>query len=240
MRHRKVAPIGLAIGALAGLAVAHADVTGSSEGRITGKKMPQPIQAAAVFTQSGKTVSGTLAVGGDAFAGAYLVHGTATTKRIKVTGFLSGASVKWAGKIVGDTVQGKVRFKKTGAKLTGTLALTKNPPVGDGSSCDTVFDAKRTLFTEQVLGVALVNCTACHVPGGQAAATRFRVDPNDPLATARAVAPFVDAANPDASRILEKPLLLVPHGGGQQILDGSTEDTTLRSWVALVAAAGCN
>jgi hypothetical protein len=63
---------------------------------------------------------------------------------------------------------------------------------------------------------------------------------NDALATARSLAPFVDSANPDGSRILEKPLALVPHGGDQQIAPGSSEDQMLRQWVGLIAAAGCS
>jgi hypothetical protein len=54
------------------------------------------------------------------------------------------------------------------------------------------------------------------------------------------VAPFVDSSNGDGSRILEKPLALVPHGGGLQITPGSSEDLTLRQWVGLIAAAGCS
>src|SRR5690348_17939562 len=68
----------------------------------------------------------------------------------------------------------------------------------------------------------------------------FRVDLSDALASARSLAPFVDSANPDASRILEKPLMLVPHGGGLQLTAGSTEEQNLRQWVHMVAAAACN
>jgi hypothetical protein len=235
---RKAAPAAM-LGVVVALATAHADVTGSSDGQITGKKVAQPIAAAAVFSQSGRVVSGTVAIAGD-FAGAYLVHGIATTKRVRVSGSQNGVLLKWVGRITGDAMQGRVRLKATGSKLVGTLALTKNPPVADGTSCDAVFNANQTTFTDQVLHDALVSCTACHVPGGQAADTRFHVDANDALATARALAPFVDAANPDASRILEKPLDLVPHGGQQQIAPASTQETALRNWVALIAAAGCS
>jgi hypothetical protein len=225
---------------LAAAAISRADVTGSSEGQITGRKIATPIPTAAVFTQSGRTVSGTVAVGGEGFAGAYLVHGIATPKRLRVSGALNGVMLKLTARITGDASQGRIRLKGTGSKLVGTLALTKNPPVGDGASCDAVFSANQTTFTDQMLHGALVNCTACHIPGGQAADTRFHVATTDPLATARAIVPFVDSADPAASRIVQKPLLLVPHGGGQQILSGSAEETELRSWVALIAAAGCS
>ena len=215
------------LGIVLGAVVARADVTGSSDGQITGRKVVQPIAASAVFSQSGRVVSGTVAIGGD-FAGAYLVHGIATPRRVRVSGTENGALLKWVGKITGDAMQGRVRLKAAGSKLVGTLALTKNPPVADGTSCDAVFNANQTTFTDQVLHNALVSCTACHVPGGQAADTRFHVDATDALATARAIVPFVDAANPDASRIIEKPIDLIPHGGEQQIAPGSTQETALQ------------
>ena len=42
-----------------GAGVAHADVTGSYDGQISGKKFAQPVAAAAVFSQTGKTLTGT-------------------------------------------------------------------------------------------------------------------------------------------------------------------------------------
>ena len=79
----------------------------------------------------------------------------------------------------------------------------------------------------------------CHVPGGQAAATRFHVVPADPLATARAVAEMVDPAAPGASRLISKPMLALPHGGGQQVFAGSDEARSLLAWATLVAESGC-
>ena len=86
----------------------------------------------------------------------------------------------------------------------------------------------------------MVTEAGVHEPGLQAGATRLHVDTNDPLATARAIALLVDSADPSASRILEKPLNLVPHGGGLQITPGSTQDQILSQWVGLVAQANCN
>lgn len=220
---------------------ARADVTGSYDGQLAAKKVAQPIVAAGVFSVSGKTVTGTIAIGGDAAgAGAYIVNGRATPKRLNVKGALGGVTLVWRAKISGDTLQGRARIKGAGAKLVGTLSLAHNPPLADGSTCDAVFNQNQTFFTQQVLDTSLVACTACHVPGGQAEATRFRVDINDALATARSVAPLVDSANPDASRIIEKPLALVPHGGGVRITPGSSEDVNLRQWVGMIAAAACN
>jgi hypothetical protein len=55
------------------------------------------------------------------------------------------------------------------------------------------------------------------------AGQRFHVFPTDPLATARAVAEMVDPAVPGASRLIAKPMLAVPRGGGQQIFAGSVD-----------------
>ena len=232
--------LGVILMIVAGAGMAHADVTGSFDGQLTARKLSQPIGAAAALTQIGGTVTGTVAVGGDPpFAGAYLVQGRATTKRLTLSGFVNGVSLKWRARIVGDTVAGKARLKG-GGKLNATLTLTRNLPIGDGASCDAVFDQNQAFFTDQVLGEALTTCTTCHVPNGQAQSTRLHVLVTDPLATARAIAPLVDTANPDASRILEKPLALVPHGGGQQLMPGSPQEQTLRQWVDLVAQAHCN
>jgi hypothetical protein len=226
--------------ALVVAATGHADLTGSSAGQLVAKKIAQPVAVAAVLSQTGAAVTGTVAVGGDVGAGAYVVQGRATPKRVKITGAVNGVTLLWRAKISGDTLQGRARLKGAGIKAIGTLTLTKNPALADGSACDGVFTANQTLFETQVLGSALTACTACHVPGGQAEHTRFRVDLSDASATARSLAPFVDSANPDASTILEKPLALVPHGGGRQITPDSSADQTLRQWVGLIAAAGCS
>lgn len=237
---RTVGMIVAAVAAMHGLA--RADVTGSHDGQLVAKKIAQPIQAAAAFSQSGSVVTGTLAIGGDpgAGGGAYLVTGRATPKRIKVKGSVNGVTVSWRAKIAGETLQGRARLKGAGVKLAGTLTLTRNPSLGDGTGCDGIFTSNQTFFTDQVLGTALVSCTACHVPGGQADATRLHITMNDALATARSIAPFVNSASPGDSRILQKPLALVPHGGGQQLTAGSSEDQILRQWVDLIAAAACN
>jgi hypothetical protein len=231
----------LLLATLAAAATTRADVTGSYDGTLTPKKAA-PLAAAAVFTQTDTAVSGTVALPADleSFGGAYLVMGKASPKRLKISGIgTNGVTFKYRGKIVGTSVEGKAKLKGAAGKLHGALALTLNP-VADGSTCDTVYTANQTFFDDQVLGVALHACESCHGPGLQAGSTRLRVDPNDPLGTARTIAPLVDSASPSTSRVLEKPLSLLPHGGGQQLLAGSTEDQTLAQWAALVAAAACN
>ena len=232
----------LVLGTLAAATVARADVTGSYDGGLTPKKSTEPVAASAVFTQTDTAVSGTVALPADleTFGGEYLVMGKATVKRVKVTGIgINGVTFKYNGKIVGSQLQGKAKLKGAAGKLNGKLALTLNP-VGDGSGCDAVYTGNQTFFDDEVLGVALQACESCHGPGLQAGSTRLRVDPTDPLGTARTMAPLVDSANPSMSRILEKPLNVLPHGGGQQLQPSSTEAGILAQWAALVAAAACN
>ena len=131
-------------------------------------------------------------------------------------------------KATGSTLRGKVKIKLPGRKLAGTATLTQNPPTSDGSSCDAVYQANQALFDDQVLDDALTICATCHAPGFEAEATRLRVDLIDPLATARSVGRFVDSANPAASKLLAKPLNLVPHGGGVQITPDSAEKAAAR------------
>jgi len=234
---------GIAVLALVTLAAApaRADVTGSYDGNLTPKKTT-PSAASAVFTQTGTAVSGTIALPADltSFGGAYLVQGKATPKKVKVTGIgTNGVSFKYVGKIAGTSVSGKAKLKGAAGKLKGTLALTLNPAT-DGSACDAVYTANQTFFDDQVLGVALQACTACHGPGLQAGSTRLLVDANDPLGTARTIAPLVDPASPSMSRVLAKPLNVLPHGGGQQLQPASTEEQILAQWAELVTAAACN
>ena len=235
---------GMLLGALAMALPARADVTGSFDGMLSNpKKLAQSIRVAAAMTQSGNVLGGTVALPADlaTFGGAYLVQGKATPKRLKLSGTgPGGAHLLWKGKISGDTVQGKATLKGAGAKLVATLVMMRNVSATDGSGCDAVFTANQTFFVDQVLGQALTSCTSCHAPGLQAQATRLHVLRADPLATARSIAQLVDSADPSASKILEKPLNILPHGGGPQLVAGSPAEMILAQWVGLVAAAHCN
>lgn len=234
----------LAILVVSSVRPTRADVTGDYDGTISGKKMPQPVSVSATFTPAGKTVTGTIALPADVatFGGEYLVQGKVTPKRIKVSGGggHGGAFLRWQAKIVGGTLQGKVRLKGAISKLNGTLALTLNTSTTGGSSCDGVYQANQTFFADQVLGHATTICATCHAPGLQAQSTRFQVNSSDPLATARTIAMFVDSADPASSRILMKPLNLIPHGGGVQLEKGTAPEPILEQWVDMVAAAHCN
>jgi hypothetical protein len=207
------------------------------------KKLAQTIAVGAAMSQSGKSLSGTVALPADVaiFGGAYLVTGRATPKKLTLKGTgPAGAHIKWTGKISGDTIQGKANLKGPGGKLVATLVMMRNVSANDGSGCDGVFNANMTFFVDQVLGQALTACTSCHAPGLQAQATRLHVLRADPLTTARDIAQLVDSANPSASRILEKPLNILPHGGGPQLVAGSSQEMILEQWVNMVAAAHCN
>jgi hypothetical protein len=222
---------------------AQAQATGSFDGSLTGKKLPEPVAVAAVVSQTDAQLTGTVALPADldALGGEYLVTGKATAKRAKLSGFgAGGAAFKWRAKIDGDTLAGKVKVKGPGQKIVGKLSMTRNVFGSDGSACDAVYDANKALFDGDVLGQALMSCTSCHAPGLQAGATRLHVTMSDPLATARGVSLFVDPVVPTASRILQKPLNAVPHGGGLQLVAGSEEEQILTQWVDLVAQAGCN
>jgi hypothetical protein len=223
--------------------VARAQVTGSFDGQMTGPRVAVPLNTSAALQQMGPFVTGTLAIGAVPadFAGIYTLTGKATTKRLKVSGLsATGALLKWRAKIASGVLQGPAKVKTPAAKLKATLTLTLNVSSGDGSGCDGVYAGNATLFVEQVLGQALATCATCHVPGGQADATRCHVSASDPLATARSIALLVDAANPDSSRILQRPLDAVPHGGGAQITAGSPEEGILRQWIDLIAQAHCS
>jgi hypothetical protein len=221
---------------------AQAQVTGSFDGAVTGPRVTTPLNASAAFLQMGPFVTGTLALASvpPDFAGIYTLTGKANTKKLKVSGVsATGALLKWKAKITPGLLQGNAKIKKPGGKLKGSLALTMNAATSDGSSCDNVYTGNSTFFADQVVAQVLDECTECHVPGGQASTTRFQITAGDPLATARSMAPHIDAANPDASRILLKPMDVLPHGGGVQITAGSPEEAILRQWVELVAAASC-
>ena len=218
-----------------------ADVTGSYDGQLVVKKQPA-IASSATFTQAGKFVTGTLVLAGAASVGggAFLVTGKLAGKTLTVKGALGAVRVTYMGKLTGTKLKGKATVK--GAKRSGTLTLTLNPPLTGGAGCDAVYAAHQMQFDTDLFqaGGVLSLCTQCHIPGGQAQSTRFQVAVADELATARSIAGLVNSADPASSRILQKPTMAIPHGGLQIIVPGSAEETKLRAWVDLIAAAHCN
>jgi len=80
---------------------AGAQLRGSFDGMIVGKKLPQSYAASAVFTQNGKFANGTMALPADlpAFGGAYLVQGRATAKKLTGPPNFAGRFGSYARKI---------------------------------------------------------------------------------------------------------------------------------------------
>src|SRR5262249_16474340 len=146
---------------------AGAQLHGSFDGMIVGKKLPQGYAASAVFTQNGKLANGTMALPADlpTFGGAYLVQGKATAKKLtgKAGGGLGNGVLKYTAKLSGSTMKGKVTIKVPHAKpFSGILTYTENVVTTDGSVCDGVYNAHHQFFTDMVLGTAMVICSSCH------------------------------------------------------------------------------
>lgn len=226
-----------------GATIACADVTGSYTGRFEVGHPPQTVDVAAVLADASGTLTGTvvLAANDPTLAGAYLVGGRLRGRHVRLRGSNpAGAQILLRAVVASSTLRGKARVRMGTSRTTGRIRLTRLVAGGDGSECDAVFTQNEEFFTTQVMdGVLVPTCSACHVQGGQAAATRLRVVPGDPAATARSSTLVVDQANPAGSLLLAKPLALVPHGGGQQIAVGSDEARVLGQWVDLVAQADC-
>jgi hypothetical protein len=147
-------------------------------------------------------------------------------RRLKLDGTSAGGvALRWRGRLLPDgQLAGKLRLLGAAGRMKGRLVLARR------TACDSTF------FTGQVMGRVLQPiCANCHVPGGAAEAANFRVTAGDPLATQQSMDQHIDRDNPSQSRILLKPMGAMPHGGGQQILDGSEEHGILLDWVTRVA-----
>lgn len=232
---RRFSRIVVAIG-LSATAFARAEVTGSYDGTATGRGGSRAIVAASLL-DTGGTVVGTVAVDfGDGSATAvHAVSGRLRGPRLKFTGVDagSGSTLAWRGRTSGADLDGRLKVKRPAGRFAARLRLVRRadtPPEEPPPHCDNAF------FTGQVMGRVLSICAACHVAGGSAQATTFRVTPTDPLATQDSVALHIDLGNPTASRILAKPTGQLPHGGGVRLLPGSEELDILQRWVELVAS----
>lgn len=231
------------LAAVAGAAPAPvADLTGSYGGQLEVTRPRQVATTSGTLSQSGRMVTGTVTITTSlpALNDTYSVHGAVRGSRVRLVGAgASGAHLVWRATIVATGLSGPARLRARGAHAAGRLALDR-APTGSTANCDGVFTTNQTFFVDQVMGQVLVPiCANCHVAGGQAQATRLRVDAADPLATARSVAVLIDPTTPASSRLLQKPLALVAHGGGQQIQSGSAQEQILRQWADLVAQSHC-
>jgi hypothetical protein len=219
-----------------GAGAARADVTGSWDGTLVVTLSSEEGVATAGLIDAGGTLSGTLAVtvADTTMNGIYWVTGKATGggTRVKLAGQNgTGTSLKYKGKRTGEVITGKAKFTTPTGKTKGTITLTRR---SDGDLPEV---CASTFFEGQVMGRVLVPiCANCHVAGGAAQQTALRIIPGDALATQHAVALNIDVTTPSASRILQKPVAAVPHGGGAQLQTSSEEYQVLEQWVNMVAA----
>jgi mono/diheme cytochrome c family protein len=218
------------------------DVTGTYGGQLEVTRPRQVATSSGTLSQAGRTVTGmvTVTTSLPALNGSYDVRGTVRGTHVRLAGpGATGAHLVWRATISATGLAGPARLHAPGAHAAGRLALDR-APTGNVANCDAVFTQNQTFFVGQVMGEVLEPvCAACHAAGGQAQATRLRVTPADPLATARSTALLVDPTTPASSRLLQKPLALVAHGGGQQLQPGSAQEQVLRQWVDLLAQSHC-
>jgi hypothetical protein len=83
-------------------------------------------------------------------------------------------------------------------------------------------------------------CRGCHNADGVASATRLHFPEADATpakidAFGNSLVNLVDREHPEASLLLKKPTLRIPHAGGQKIKPGSLEDASLNAWVVRLA-----
>jgi mono/diheme cytochrome c family protein len=231
--------IGASVGNVAG---ARPDLTASYDGLFTIARTQQTADLAGVLNQTGAVLVGTLALGTSAGSTADVYHlsGRLRGRRVQLQGVGDrGLRLLWVGARTADGLAGRGQLRQGRKRVTwGTMTLHRladtTPTGGGGPPCDAPF------FQDQVMAKVLVPiCASCHVRGGLAEVARFRVSAGDPQATQQSVALQINPTDPAASRILQKPLAQIPHGGGQQITAGSAEEQILRQWVDIVASGQC-
>ena len=238
---RRIAAVALVLAAMSmRLAVAHAsqDLSGAWYGNVTPARGAQGAAATCMLAQARQFLSGSLTIdaAGGGLSGRFQVHGRSRGTKLRLGGTLGSQHLRWKGKW--DATQsvwtGRVVVKGGGATVRGLLTLSR-----DGGA--TPPTCGNDYFASDVMPVVLEPiCAACHVGGGAAAATTFRVTAGDPNATVLTAARQVDPANPMQSKLLLKPLAQLPHGGGQRITSGSIEEQTITQWLTLVTATGCS
>jgi mono/diheme cytochrome c family protein len=225
-----------------GVSVARADLTASYDGELRIGRS-QTVAVVGALVESNRTVIGSVDVAlTDTRGGLYRVNGSRHGRQILVRGANDAGSIlTWHATLrPGSALSGVARIRRRHHTVRGSLVLRARPvmpPPRQPGTCDS---ADNAYFHDVVMTQVLVPiCGQCHIPGGIAQATNFRVTASDPLATQRSVALNINSADPSASRILQKPLGVIPHGGGQQIVPGSSADQILRQWVDIVASGRC-
>lgn len=227
---------------LCSVPTAHAAVSGAWSGTLTLAHGAGSAMLAAALTQTGRAASGTVAVqvGDPNVDGSYAVAGKVVGARIRLVGASPGGGrIFLRGVANGDRLTGRGRLVASGQRRPGRVTLVRETTGTDASTCDAVFDQNQAAFAELSAGVLDPICATCHVPGGQAAATRLRITRGDALATARSVSAFVDQNDPAASLLVRKPTGVVVHGGGARVAPGSPQGDLLLRWATLIASAQC-
>jgi mono/diheme cytochrome c family protein len=217
-----------------------ADITASYEGSLT-LAARSPVLVAAALRQTGSGVGGTLVLElpDPALAGIYWVSGRVHGRRVRLGGAnATGTQLRWRARVTSPTtVRGRLWLHGATGRWKAVLALTRRtsgPPPVPPEACD---DA---VFRDEVMVRILVPvCAQCHVAGGLAEASAFRVTASDRLATLASALQQLDAAAPLASRLLQKPLATLPHGGGQQLVPGSAQADLLTGWVQAAVERSC-
>lgn len=203
------------------------DVAGRWTGSFARTKPRESFPTTGTLAQRDATLTGWLVV--DGVAGEVPVTGRAKRRGLVVDGELDGTTVRWiARRKPSGELRGKLRIKGPDGKAKGLLVLERDGPTNPTCGADYFRD---TVMPEVIVPV----CGQCHVPGGLAELTTFRVTPDDPVATAASAVTHVNAAAPLSSRLLRKPRAELPHGGGVQLEAGTPRDEVLRRWIELVA-----
>ena len=192
--------------------------------------------ASAVLNQTKKRIDGTvtMAQSGEG-AASYAVRGSVRGRRLKLRGTSDGgATLKWRGKWKGRTaIRGKLTLRGAGGSVRhGMLTLVPRSTAPD--ACEAYF--RDTVMAEVLVPV----CAQCHVPGGLAELSNFRVSVDDPAATRQSVARLIDLTTPAASPLLQKPIGALGHGGGIQLAADGPQHLVLQEWVAKVAGGECS
>ncbi|MFN8544726.1 MAG: c-type cytochrome [Candidatus Binatia bacterium] len=205
------------------LAIAHTRESGTAAGTLA--------------QSSRRTVTGSVDLASTGASGRFTAVGRVRGHRAHILGVLGQQRLRWRAhwnRKLG-VWRGPLTVHGAGKGLHGVLVMER-PGDNPGAAC-----GARDFFTAEVMPKLLEpNCGQCHVDGGAAQATTFRVTVGDARSTLHTALRHVDTTTPAHSRILQKPRAEVPHGGGQRIVPGSAEDQLLSHWVDLVTSPDCN
>jgi mono/diheme cytochrome c family protein len=226
------------VSAMAHGAARRPDLGGSWQGLLSVRRGPrrtgETLAVSGTLTQSGPRVSGTISL--DAMPGSFAVKGRSHGNVVQVHGLLGDTRLRWRAHFDGtrNAWRGPLVVRGTNVRTQGRLDLQRQ---SDGSTpiCGNDYFA-----AEVMPNVLEPICAGCHVAGGAAATSTFRVTRGDAIATVRSAIRQVDTTTPAQSKLLLKPHGELGHGGGQQAAPGSPAELILVHWIDLVTAPGCS